>query len=103
MITGDLRNKIDRLWLEFWRGGIANPLTIIEQITFLMFSRLLDINETRDQKSDAHRQALPRPHSARCRTMPDIVDAPMPLLRISTRVKLIAPTSILVRQGSVAS
>lgn len=50
MITGELKNQIDRLWLEFWQGGIANPLTVIEQITFLMFCRLLDINETRDEK-----------------------------------------------------
>ncbi len=53
MITGELKNKIDKLWLEFWQGGIANPLTVIEQITFLMFSRLLDINETRDEKRQA--------------------------------------------------
>lgn len=52
MITGELKNKIDKLWLEFWQGGIANPLTVIEQITFLMFSRLLDINETRDEKRE---------------------------------------------------
>jgi type I restriction enzyme M protein len=50
MITGDLKNQIDKLWLEFWQGGIANPLTVIEQITFLMFTRLLDLNETRDEK-----------------------------------------------------
>lgn len=42
--------QIDKLWLEFWQGGVANPLTVIEQITFLMFCRLLDINETRDEK-----------------------------------------------------
>ena len=53
MITGELKNKIDKLWLEFWQGGIANPLTVIEQITFLMFSRLLDINESRDEKRQA--------------------------------------------------
>ncbi len=50
MITGELKNQIDKLWLEFWQGGIANPLTVVEQITFLMFCRLLDINETRDEK-----------------------------------------------------
>ncbi|MBT7444972.1 MAG: N-6 DNA methylase [Methylococcales bacterium] len=50
MITGSLKSKIDKLWLEFWQGGITNPLTVIEQITFLMFSRMLDINETRDEK-----------------------------------------------------
>ena len=50
MITGELKNQIDKLWLEFWQGGIANPLTVIEQVTFLMFTRLLDINEIRDEK-----------------------------------------------------
>lgn len=50
MITGPLRSKIDRLWLEFWQGGITNPLTVIEQITFLMFIRLLDITESRNEK-----------------------------------------------------
>lgn len=53
MITGTLRNQIDRLWTEFWTGGITNPLTVIEQISFLMFSRLLDIAETRAEKRAA--------------------------------------------------
>ncbi|MCW8884893.1 MAG: type I restriction-modification system subunit M [Motiliproteus sp.] len=50
MITGELKSKIDKLWEEFWTGGIANPLTVIEQITFLMYARLLDMNERRDEK-----------------------------------------------------
>lgn len=49
MITGELRSRIDQLWLQFWTGGIANPLSVIEQITFLMFIRLLDINESRNE------------------------------------------------------
>jgi type I restriction enzyme M protein len=49
MITGELRNRIDDLWTKFWTGGITNPLTVIEQISFLMFARLLDINETRNE------------------------------------------------------
>ena len=49
MITGKLRTDIDEIWQEFWQGGIANPLTVIEQITYLMFVRLLDVNETRDE------------------------------------------------------
>ena len=49
MVTGDLRQDIDALWTEFWTGGITNPLTVIEQITFLMYARLLDINEARDE------------------------------------------------------
>lgn len=50
MITGELKSRIDKLWTEFWTGGIANPLTVIEQITFLMFARWLDINESRNEK-----------------------------------------------------
>ena len=51
MITGDLKKRIDNLWTEFWTGGITNPLTVIEQITFLMYSRLLDMQERKDEKS----------------------------------------------------
>ncbi|QZA78693.1 type I restriction-modification system subunit M [Deefgea tanakiae] len=50
MITGELKNKIDCLWTEFWTGGITNPLTVIEQITFLMYSRLLDMQERKDER-----------------------------------------------------
>jgi len=50
MITGKLRSDIDKLWEEFWTGGITNPLTVIEQISFLMFARLLDVTETRKEK-----------------------------------------------------
>ena len=54
MITGELKRQIDALWTEFWQGGITNPLTVIEQVTFLMFTRLLDINETRDENRMKH-------------------------------------------------
>ena len=50
MITGKLRSQIDNLWTQFWTGGITNPLTVIEQISFLMFARLLDIRETREER-----------------------------------------------------
>jgi type I restriction enzyme M protein len=50
MITGELKNRIDSLWTDFWTGGITNPLTVIEQITFLMYSRLLDMQERKDER-----------------------------------------------------
>src|SRR3954471_7040595 len=50
MITGELKSRVDRLWGEFWTGGITNPLTVIEQISFLMFARLLDLTESRNEK-----------------------------------------------------
>ncbi len=49
MMTGKLKNDIDKLWEEFWTGGITNPLTVIEQISFLMFARLLDVTETKNE------------------------------------------------------
>ncbi|WP_417783986.1 type I restriction-modification system subunit M [Terasakiella pusilla] len=61
MVTGDLRSRIDKLWSEFWTGGIANPLTVIEQITFLMFARLLDMRETQNErKAQLSGKAFPR-------------------------------------------
>jgi type I restriction enzyme M protein len=46
VITGELKHKVDRLWDAFWAGGIANPLEVIEQITYLMFIRRLDEMQT---------------------------------------------------------
>ncbi len=37
-----LKTKIDQLWNKFWSGGISNPLTAIEQITYLLFMKQLD-------------------------------------------------------------
>ena len=36
MITGDLKSQIDKIWNDFWTGGISNPLTVIEQFTYLI-------------------------------------------------------------------
>jgi type I restriction enzyme M protein len=71
MITGTLRSQVDKLWLEFFTGGITNPLTVIEQISFLMFLRLLDVNESRNEKK-ARRTGKPfeskfAPHEQRLR------------------------------------
>ena len=50
MITGQLKSQIDKLWTEFWSGGVANPMTVIEQISFLTFARMLDIRETENER-----------------------------------------------------
>lgn len=42
MLTGSIRNQIDQIWSAFRSGGIANPLSVIEQLTFLMFIKRLD-------------------------------------------------------------
>ena len=53
MITGELRNQIDGIWDIFWSFGMTNPLTVIEQITYLMFIKILDDNELRKEANAA--------------------------------------------------
>ncbi|MGH4049960.1 MAG: N-6 DNA methylase [Clostridium sp.] len=42
MISADIKSKVDKLWNNFWSGGISNPLTVIEQISYLLFIKRLD-------------------------------------------------------------
>lgn len=58
MITGELKSKIDTIWNAFWSGGIANPLEVIEQITYLLFIRRLDDLQTLAEKK-ANRTGQP--------------------------------------------
>lgn len=46
MITGELRNRVDKIWEHFWTGGITNPLEVIEQFTYLLFIKGLDEKQT---------------------------------------------------------
>lgn len=45
MITGEIKNKIDKIWEVFWTGGLTNPLSVMEQISYLLFIKLLDDSE----------------------------------------------------------
>lgn len=42
MITGELKSKVDRIWDTMWSGGISNPLSVVEQLTYLLFIKRLD-------------------------------------------------------------
>ena len=42
MITGEIKNRIDGIWDAFWTGGITNSITILEQMTYLFFMKMLD-------------------------------------------------------------
>lgn len=48
-----LKSLIDKLWQNFWEGGIANPLTAIEQITYLIFMKRLDDLEAKRERDAA--------------------------------------------------
>ena len=53
MITGEIKNKIDKIWLDIYAGGITQPLTVIEQLTYLMFTRSLDEREQENESLEA--------------------------------------------------
>jgi type I restriction enzyme M protein len=62
MLTGDLRAQIDRVWNAFWTGGLSNPLTVIEQMTYLLFVRRLDeLHTTRERQAAITRQPVQDP------------------------------------------
>lgn len=42
MITGEIKSRIDTIWDTFWTGGITNSITILEQMTYLFFIKMLD-------------------------------------------------------------
>lgn len=53
IITGDVKIKVDSIWNSLWAGGVTNPLTVIEQLTYLMFIRSLDENEAENESFEA--------------------------------------------------
>jgi len=62
MITGELKSQIDKVWEAFWTGGLSNPLTVIEQMTFLLFIRRLDELQTqREQKANLLKKPIEDP------------------------------------------
>ena len=69
MLTGDLKSKIDQIWNAFWSGGIANPIEVIEQITYLLFLRGLDADQTREENKATRLKTSP------VRIYPDGLDA----------------------------
>jgi type I restriction enzyme M protein len=62
MITGELKGKIDKVWEAFWTGGLSNPITVIEQMTYLLFIRRLDeLHTQREQKATFLKKAVENP------------------------------------------
>ncbi len=53
MIVGEIRNQIDGIWNDFWSGGLSNPLSVMEQITYLLFIKRLDELHTVEERKAA--------------------------------------------------
>ena len=62
MVTGELKNQVDRVWTAFWTGGLTNPLVVVEQITFLLFIKRLDeLHTLAENKANTLGRAIENP------------------------------------------
>ena len=62
MITGELKSKIDRIWDTMWSGGVSNPLSVIEQLTYLLFIKRLDeLHTLKERKASRTGKAIEEP------------------------------------------
>lgn len=62
MITGEIKNRIDSIWDVFWTGGITNSITILEQMTYLFFMKMLDdAQRTKEANANAFGVAVKEP------------------------------------------
>lgn len=53
MLTGELRSQVDKVWLAIYAGGISNPLSVVEQLTYMLFLRRLDEIQTLEENKSA--------------------------------------------------
>ena len=62
MITGELKSKVDKIWDTMWSGGISNPLSVIEQLTYLLFIKQLDeLHTLKESKANRLKQPIEEP------------------------------------------
>ena len=62
LLTGVIRSQVDRVWDAFWSGGISNPLSVIEQFTYLLFARRLDeLHTAREAKANLLKEPIAEP------------------------------------------
>jgi type I restriction enzyme M protein len=57
LLAPELKAQINKLWNRFWSGGIANPLTAIEQMSYLIFmKRLEDLDSIHEKRANARKE-----------------------------------------------
>ncbi len=62
MITGELKSKVDKIWDTMWSGGISNPISVVEQLTYLLFIKRLDeLHTLKERKAQRLKQAIEEP------------------------------------------
>jgi len=68
VVTGELRSQIDKIWNDFWSGGISNPLEVMEQLTYLLFIKRLDELQTLAENRERPSPRVPTTGAAHIRT-----------------------------------
>ncbi|WP_444995403.1 type I restriction-modification system subunit M [Aliikangiella sp. IMCC44359] len=61
MLTGKIRNQVDEIWNSFWTGGVSNPISVIEQFSYLLFIRRLDQIHTNKERVATLGHAIENP------------------------------------------
>ncbi|MEQ8339131.1 MAG: class I SAM-dependent DNA methyltransferase [Cyclobacteriaceae bacterium] len=62
MITGDLKNKIDNIWDTYYSNGFGEPFSVIQQVTYLIFLKRLDEEQTlKEKKANRLNQPIENP------------------------------------------
>jgi type I restriction enzyme M protein len=62
MITGELKSKVDKIWDTMWSGGISNPISVVEQLTYLLFIKRLDeLHTLKERKAQRLNQPIEDP------------------------------------------
>jgi len=61
VLVGEIRNQINGIWDDFWAGGLSNPLSVMEQLTYLLFIKRLDELQTlEERKAEALKKPIER-------------------------------------------
>ena len=62
MITGEIKSKVNNIWDTMWSGGISNPLSVMEQLTYLLFIKRLDeLHTLKEAKADRTKKPIDAP------------------------------------------
>lgn len=60
-MTSDIRQKLDKITDTMWSGGLANPITYVEQLSYLLYLKLLDEAENQHTQAELLGITLDRP------------------------------------------
>ena len=54
MTDREFKAIIDELWNTFWSSGISNPISVVEQMTYLIFFKMFDMQEQQKDRKAKH-------------------------------------------------